>query len=119
MKYLSAAIDLMPNDPDVLYFAGELLIRSSRWSDARSFWERLAAIKPQDFAAWFYIGLCYSQEKNYKKAIEIYEEKAMPLQPKNTDLLTNLAYAYRENGNNKKALEYLQKVEQIQKEKED
>ena len=34
----------------------------------------------------------------------------------NIDAMTNLAYVYREMGNNKKALEWLTKAEKLQKE---
>ncbi len=117
LKHLMKSAELLHSDPDALYFLGELLIRMNKWVDARKYFERLVAVKPDDFAGWFYIGVSYAQDKNYKKAIEIYEEKALPLEPKNIDLLTNLAFAYREIGNTKKAMEYLQKADKILKEK--
>ncbi|MEO0137890.1 MAG: tetratricopeptide repeat protein [candidate division WOR-3 bacterium] len=116
-KNLAKAVEFIPNDIDVLFFLGELLIRMGKWADARRYFERLVQIKSDDFPAWFYIGVTYSQEKNYKKAIEIYEGKALPLDPENVDVLTNLAYAYRELGNTKKAWEYLQRADKITREK--
>ncbi|MGQ9464551.1 MAG: tetratricopeptide repeat protein [bacterium] len=115
--HLTKSAELLIDDPDALYFLGELLIRKNRWAEARKYFDKLVVVKPDDFAGWFYIGVCYAQEKNYKKAIEIYEEKALPLEPTNIDLLTNLAYAYREIGNTKKAMEYLQKADKLLKEK--
>lgn len=115
--HLTKAAELLIDDPDALYFLGELLIRKNKWAEARKYFDKLVTAKPDDFAGWFYIGVCYAQEKNYKKAIEIYEEKALPLEPTNIDLLTNLAYAYRESGNTKKAMEYLQKADKLLKEK--
>ncbi|MEO0094595.1 MAG: tetratricopeptide repeat protein [candidate division WOR-3 bacterium] len=117
LKNLMKSAECIPDDVDVLFFLGELLIRMGKWVEARRYFERLVEIKPDDFPAWFYIGVVYSQEKNYKKAIEIYETKALPLEPENVDVLTNLAYAYREIGNTKKAWEYLQKADKILKEK--
>lgn len=117
LSHLTKAAELLIDDPDALYFLGELLVRKNKWVEARHYFDRLVAVKPDDFAGWFYIGVCYAQEKNYKKAIEIYEEKALPLEPTNIDLLTNLAYAYRETGNTKKAMEYLLKADKILKEK--
>lgn len=117
LKNLRKSAELLPEDVDILYFLGELLIRMAKWGEARRYFEQLVALKPDDFPGWFYIGVSYSQEKNYKKAIEVYEEKALPLDPDNIDVLTNLAYAYREIGNSKKAYEYLQKADKISKER--
>ncbi len=117
LKHLTRSAELLFTDPDALYFTGELLIRMNRWIEARKYFDELVTVKPDDFAGWFYIGVCYAQEKNYKKAIETYEERALPLEPENIDLLTNLAFAYREIGNTKKAMEYLQKADKLLKEK--
>ncbi|MEO0184372.1 MAG: tetratricopeptide repeat protein [candidate division WOR-3 bacterium] len=117
LRHLTKSAELLFTDPDALYFTGELLVKMNKWVEARKYFDELVRIKPDDFAGWFYIGVCYAQEKNYKKAIEIYEEKALPLEPTNIDLLTNLAFAYREIGNTKKAMEYLQKADKILKEK--
>lgn len=117
LNHLAKATELLIDDTDALYFIGELLVRKNKWAEARKYFERLVAIQPKDFAGWFYIGVCYAQEKNFKKAIEIYEEKALSLEPTNIDILTNLAYAYREIGNTKKAMEYLQKADKLIKEK--
>lgn len=115
VKELEAALTYSPNDINALFFAGELLLRSEQYDAARAHFETVTSIKPDDFAAWFYVGVCYAQTKKFQKAIEIYEQKALPLQPENIDLLNNLAYAHREAGNNKKALEYLMKVDKLQK----
>ncbi len=117
LKNLTWSVELMPEDIDALYFLGEFLIRMGKWTEARKHFEKLVELKPDDLPAWFYLGVSYSQEKNYKKAIEIYEEKALPLDPNNVDVLTNLAIAYREIGNTKKSWEYIQKADKISKEK--
>ena len=43
-------------------------------------------------------------------------QQVLALEPENVDAMTNLAYVYREMGNNKKALEWLTKAEKLQKE---
>ena len=118
LKDWNATLDLRPDDLDALFFTAEVLLaKFKKYDEARSYLERIVAIKSDDFAAWFYIGVCYSQAKNYQKAIEIYEDKALKLEPKNIDVWTNLAYAYRENKNSKKALECLMRIQELEKEK--
>jgi len=112
----NTTLDLVPNDLDALYYLAELLIvKFKKYDEAREHLEKIVAVKADDFTGWFYIGVCYAQVKNYKKAIEIYEDKALKYSPDNIDVLTNIAFAYRELGDNKKAIEYLMKIDQIQK----
>ncbi|MCX7994317.1 MAG: tetratricopeptide repeat protein [candidate division WOR-3 bacterium] len=118
LKNLTKASEFIPDDIDVLFFVGEILIRMGKWNEARKYFEKVVELKHDDFPAWFYIGVTYSQEKNFKKAIEIYEEKALPLEPENVDVLTNLAYVYREIGDTKKSFEYLQRADKVLKLKE-
>ncbi len=75
-------------------------------------------MKDDDLFAWFYIAVSQTQLKKFKEAIDIYEGKVLVIDPKNIDAMTNLAYCYREIGNNKKALEYLMKADQLQKEQQ-
>jgi tetratricopeptide (TPR) repeat protein len=117
LSSIMKSLDLMPTDLDALYFAGELLIRQKKYKEAVAMFEEATKLRSDDVYSWFYLAVCYTQMKNYKKAIEIYEMQVLKLDPKNTDAMTNLAFCYREIGNNKKSLEYLMKVEQLQKEK--
>ncbi len=115
-EQLLKSLDVLPDDLDALFYAGEILIKSKRHQEALRYFERITQLKEDDAYAWFYTGVCHSQVKDFKKAIEIYEGKVLMLDPDNIDAMTNLAYCYRELGNNKKALEYLMKVEELQKE---
>jgi tetratricopeptide (TPR) repeat protein len=116
LKDWNATLELRPNDLDALFFVAELLLaKFKKYDEARSYLEKIVALKADDFPAWFYIGVCYSQAKNFQKAIEVYEDKALKLDPKNIDVLTNLAYAYREMGNTKKSLEYLMMIQELEK----
>jgi tetratricopeptide (TPR) repeat protein len=116
LKNLNKSLSLNANDIDALYYAGEIGIRDNNYDEAISYFTKITQIKDDDVFAWFYLGVCYAQKKDYPKAVDIYENKVLILDPKNIDAMTNLAYAYREIGNNKKALEWLTKAEKLQKE---
>ncbi len=116
LKNLQNSLDILPDDVDALFYAGEILIKMKKFKDALTNLERITQLKEDDSHAWFYTAVCHSQLKDFNKAIDIYESKVLALDPENIDALTNLAYCYRELGNNKKALEYLMKAEELQKE---
>jgi tetratricopeptide (TPR) repeat protein len=116
LKNLNKSLSLNANDIDALYYAGEIGIRDNNYDEAISYFTKITQIKDDDVFAWFYLGVCYAQKKDYPKTVDIYENKVLILDPKNIDAMTNLAYAYREIGNNKKALEWLTKAEKLQKE---
>jgi tetratricopeptide (TPR) repeat protein len=113
LNNLTASLDLNGEDIDALFFSGEILVKFQKWTEAKERFEKVTSIKDDDVVAWFYIGVCYMQLKDYKKAISVYEDKVLKYDPKNLDALTNLAISYRELGDTKKAMEYLQKKEQI------
>jgi tetratricopeptide (TPR) repeat protein len=116
LAHLMKSLEYMPDDLDALFFTGELLIMEEKYEDAISYFERVTALRADDVYAWFYTGVCHQQIKNYQEAIDIYEGNVLTLDPDNIDAMTNLAFIYRELGNNKKSLEYLMKVEELQKE---
>lgn len=116
LENLGKSLELMPNEPDAVFYVGEIMLRTKKYQEAITYFDRLTKLREDDVYAWFYLGVSYSQLKDYKKAIDIYENKVIPLNPKLIEAYTNLAFAYREMGNNTKALEYLMKAEELQKE---
>ncbi len=116
LENLVKCLELMPDDFDALFYTGELLIKTQKYQEAISYFEKITEMKDDDLYAWFYIAVCSTQLKDYNKAIDIYEGKVLVFDPKNIDAMTNLAYVYREMGNNNKSFEYLQKAEKLQKE---
>lgn len=116
LNYILKSLDLLPEDLDALFYAGELFIRATKYEEALGYFEEITELKPDDLYAWFYIAVIHSQLKDYRKAIDLLEREVLVRNPKFIDAMRNLAFCYREIGNTKKALEYLQKVEKLQKE---
>lgn len=116
LESLTKSLEYMPDDLDALFFTGELLIVEKKYGNAIPYFEKVTALRTDDLYAWFYTAVCHQQLKNYQKAIDIYEGNVLALDPNNIEAMTNLAFVYRELGNNKKSLEYLMKVEELQKE---
>ncbi len=116
LQNLLKSLDLKDDDIDALYYTGELYVKQKKYDESIALFDKITKINEDDAYAWFYLGVNYTQKKNYQKAVDIYENKVLALEPENIDAMTNLAYVYREMGNNKKALEWLTKAEKLQKE---
>jgi tetratricopeptide (TPR) repeat protein len=116
LQNLLKGIELKPDDIDALYYAGEITLQQEKYDESMYYFGKITEIKEDDTYAWFYLGVNHTQKKEYQKAADIYENKVLILDPENLDAMTNLAYVYREMGNNKKALEWLTKAEKLQKE---
>ncbi len=110
------SLDLEPDYFEALFYTGEVMLRQGKYQAAQGYFEK-ATKESDELYAWFYLAVCYTQLKKYQKAIEIYENEVLRLDPKNIETMTNLAFCYRELGNTKKSLEYLMKAESLQKEK--
>ncbi len=113
LYHLMQTLLLRPDDIDALFFAGEILVNTQAYKEAVEYFERVTQIKDDDLYAWFYLGVSYMKLKKYKKAIEAFENKVLNIEPTHLHSMQNLAFIYREIGNNQKSFEYLKQVEQI------
>ncbi len=113
LENLIRSVEYKPTDFDALYFTGELHVRLQRYSGGIPYLERLTERCPEDQYAWFYLAVCYTETRQYVKAVDAYENKILPLDPDNVDVMNNLAYVYREMGNNEKALYWLIQAEEV------
>jgi len=113
LKFLNAALDYEPLNIDALYFSGEVLVKFTKWGEAKDHFEKVTSLKEDDVPALFYLGVCYMQLKDYKTALTVYQDRVLKYDPKNLDAFTNIVICYRELGDTKKAMEWLQKKEQV------
>jgi tetratricopeptide (TPR) repeat protein len=111
--YLIKALDLKPDDLDALYFTGEILVRKKNYKAAAEYFKRATQIKDDDLYAWFYLGVCYMRLKKYEQAIHALENKVLHIDPAYVSAMQNLAFIYRELGDNQKSFDYLERVKQI------
>lgn len=116
LEALNKSLDIVPDDLNAIFFAGEVLIRMEKYEEAREYFSRATKLKDDDLFSWWYLGVTEMQMKNYEEAIKIFEGKVLVLDEKNIEALTNLSFCYRELGNKQKALEYLMKADKLQKE---
>lgn len=113
LYHLIKTIVLKPDDIDALFFAGEILVNSQAYKEAVAYFERATQIKDDDMYAWFYLGVSYMKLKKYRKAIKAFEDKVLSIDPAHIHSMQNLAFLYREIGDNQKSFEYLKQVDQI------
>jgi tetratricopeptide (TPR) repeat protein len=116
LKNMLLSVRYKPDDIDGLYYAGEMNVKLEQYKDAIPFLERLVMLYPDDKYGWFYLGVCYTGTKQYMKAVDAYEGKLLKIDPENIDVMNNLAYVYREMGENEKALHWLIRAEELRKE---
>jgi tetratricopeptide (TPR) repeat protein len=114
LQYLKASVKYNPDDPDGLFFIGEILVRLGNYQEASAYLRYLVHVKNDDEHGWFYLGVCYMQQKKYDEAKAAFENHVLQLNPEHIDAMTNLAYIYNEEGNSAKANEYLQRVQELQ-----
>ena len=74
--------------------------------------ENLSNTKEKDFDYYFFLALEYTDQKEYKKAIEAYL-KAIELNPTNDIVFTNLGIIYSLDGKHSQAIKVLEKATEL------
>jgi tetratricopeptide (TPR) repeat protein len=113
LRNMVQSVKYKPNDLDALYFAGEMHVRLQQYAEAIPYLERLTEKSPEDQYGWFYLAVCYTETKQYGNAIDAYENRILLLDPDNVDVMNNLAYVYKEMGENEKALYWLIRADEV------
>ena len=73
-KYLDKAIQLAPNNPDVLYVQGMLFMRQSNWETAQSVLQKSDQLAPNQARVLAALGMTLCNEKKYSEAIPLLEK---------------------------------------------
>jgi Tfp pilus assembly protein PilF len=101
-KYLDKAVQLAPNNPEVLYVEGMLSMRQHNWEAAQSALQKSDQLEPNQARVLAALGMTLCNEKNYEAAIPLLE-KSRQLEPAagwETDFALGKAYYYHEQYEN-------------------
>jgi tetratricopeptide (TPR) repeat protein len=107
-KQATAAMQLAPGHPDVLYLQGIVLLKQREWSKAQETLEKATQVDPAHANAFAALGMALCDQGKYEAAIAPLE-KALQLNPTiSWDARWTLAQAYYRQGRYDAALEMSQ-----------
>ncbi len=92
-SYYSQAVSLSPHSARLLDEWAMTLLELGRREEAESVLKRSQALDPDYDLTYIIHGDLYRTEKNYQKALKMYQ-KALTYNPKNTSLLNSLGVTY-------------------------
>lgn len=97
LDHLTAAIQLREDLPEPYYDRGLLLTKLQQYVKARSDFDKLGTLYPDDkkFLSYYQIGNTYFYEGTFEKAVE-YFSKSLELYPDDPQALLNRGNAYRQ-----------------------
>ena len=71
--YYGRALEVFPDDPDLLTLRGITRIQLGRWKGAIADLDRVRELRPEDVDAWFYGGLARLKLDRYEEALPLLE----------------------------------------------
>jgi tetratricopeptide (TPR) repeat protein len=98
-------LDSDPDNAEVTYNVGRAYVDLERYEKAIPFYEKAIQLDTKNFMRVYELGMVYFARVNYPKAIEKFEEAAARGMRQDADFLSNLANAYLNTGNSKKAID--------------
>lgn len=97
------------NDSQALAGRSKALFGQGRFGEAEQGFLAALKIKSDNWLAYEYLGLIYSQKQEYEKAISLYKT-ALSYKPKNVSVTNNLAVTYYLIGDFKEAVRLFREV---------
>ncbi len=86
------AMEINPNDADVLNNLGLVLFRKGDYPEATTMFQRLVGMKPESISAKLNLAACYARQNDYAKAVEYWKEYVRQ-DPNRIDVRLDLANA--------------------------
>ncbi|MCR5678693.1 MAG: tetratricopeptide repeat protein [Prevotella sp.] len=110
------AIAIDPDDPDGLFAKANSLYRLANYEGALDYYERYAQHEPDDELAYLHQGTCLINLGRTQEAIQVLEhavDMADDASPYLCDIYQELAFAYGDEGMTDKALELIDKTDNL------
>ena len=87
---LGLAMELSPENPELLHFLGKVNIDTERFYDAGRCFAKLAELEPENIQNLLALGRCLYEGGEHKTAVSVFE-RALELDPENSIATENLA----------------------------
>lgn len=97
-KVLSEILKLCINDSEIMVMMAEILIAENKLTRAKKWLDNILAIYPNNPNALYNLGVYYSNKKQWKKAIKIYEKSITLFDDKDSEKKIEIADAYQNLG---------------------
>ena len=88
---LGLAMELNPENPELLHFLGKVNIDAERFYDAGRCFAKLVELEPDNLQNLLALGKCLSEGGEHETAISVFE-RALELEPENSIATDNLAH---------------------------
>jgi tetratricopeptide (TPR) repeat protein len=105
-KYMVQAIDLLPDNLDLVNNLGSIYWAQHRFDDAIECFKKVNQANPKHVDAWHNLGKCY-QSKGFLSEAEFAFNSAFDLNSQRLDILESLAMLLFQKGESQKAIDLL------------
>lgn len=113
-KYVNRALEIIPNDPQMLKLKASCLTYFGKYDESCKFFKKSMEIDPNDETLYTSIAITLSSKQNYEKALE-YCEKARRLDPDFSLPLFRKGQIKSRMGEYTKAVEYYDQYLELEK----
>ncbi|MCU1275153.1 MAG: Tetratricopeptide 2 repeat protein, partial [Bryobacterales bacterium] len=104
-------VALSPNDPQIRFSLGALMLEWKQYADAAEHLERARAVEPKNFEVLHDVGQAYLHLKNFSQSEQAFLQ-ALAVRPDSVDTLYQLAVLYAEQGHPDQAIQVLVRARQ-------
>lgn len=100
-----AALELAPEDPEILNNYGASLLHDGRTHEAIAALQRVTALRPNDPEAYTNLGMAHHIDEDFQAAEQQYR-RALEVDPDYFQAVFNMAQIYQTQGNDARATQY-------------
>jgi tetratricopeptide (TPR) repeat protein len=104
IEVINEAIEIMGEHIDFFWLQLQAYTSLEEKEEVAKWADKIQKVNPLDYETWYRLGVTFQEINDMEKAIDAFEY-AHSLNPKSSQALMSLVYAYEKNGNYSKALE--------------